>query len=798
MPVNIIDTLKPKNNGSFPVAEAADIAVSAGKRLIEVLAEKADSSDVLAETAALQSQIDQIEISSAAESVVAPEVAAARVGSSGTSYATLKARLDGEEDERLASEEQIKNDLLGFTSYMKDYTPQWTSSKGWLVDGSHNDVSGYRTTEPIFLPSGYGVHVSTGGGKTSSSISTVDEDGEFIKSIVGGTVSSYLYVAEEDQYIAVCDSTTVSDVAERHIYLMSPLAVKTYESELKNNFTKNFLELPCVRGYVKNDGTITDDSTYKYCSVECGENEIYNASLKASPSTYAIYAVYDDGTYDGVVGITSNELKNYSFRTSRSGRVYFTSQYPHQSAYTATVSRIVDIYSKKEDLLDCTSYMKDYSAEWTERKGWLIDGGHNDVSGYRTTKPIYLPEGFGIHVSSSGGQTSSTISIVDSKGEFIESIVGATVNSYLYVADSDCYVSICDSTSNNDLTERHIYFMSPLAVQIYRSELNAQFSKDFLELPTVRGYIKNDGTKVYETTYKYCCIECGENDIYEAELRASPSVYAVYAEYDDGTTHGLAGITSTGMRSYTFRTSKKGKVYFTSQYPHQSASAATIKKSIGAATDSILSGKKIIGIGDSLMAGNSIGKSYTWLNLLGRYGAITYNYGINGNSVAVQTAETANNAMVERIDDIAEEVPETDYFVLIGGANDKRLPVPVGEDGSTDTSTFKGALNVLINKIREYYPRCHIIFMTNYDRYRTLNSLGKTDIDYVNAMKEVCDAKHIYCYDNYHDSGVDFFDSSFLAWADEGVSLGQSANHHLSREGYEWILPKYKTLLESN
>lgn len=112
MPVNIIDTLKPKNGGSFPIAEAADIAVAAEKRLPEALADKADltalnatnivvatkanASDVATATNNLQGQIDQIVISASAEAVVAPEVAQARVGADSTEYNTLKNRIDAE------------------------------------------------------------------------------------------------------------------------------------------------------------------------------------------------------------------------------------------------------------------------------------------------------------------------------------------------------------------------------------------------------------------------------------------------------------------------------------------------------------------------------------------------------------------------------------------------------------------------------------------------------------------------------------------------------------------------------
>ncbi len=111
MPVTVIDTIKPKNNGSFPIVEAVDVAVTDELRLPEALeakadvsalnetnatvSGKADASDVATATANLQGQINQIEISASAESVVAPEVAAARVSSTGYEYSTLKGRLDG-------------------------------------------------------------------------------------------------------------------------------------------------------------------------------------------------------------------------------------------------------------------------------------------------------------------------------------------------------------------------------------------------------------------------------------------------------------------------------------------------------------------------------------------------------------------------------------------------------------------------------------------------------------------------------------------------------------------------------
>lgn len=105
MAVEVIDKLKPKNGGSFPIVDAEDVAVSSNMRLPEALdakanvtdiANKANVSDVETAIDNLQGQINQIEISASAESIVAPEVAAARVNDEGTEFATLKERIDSD------------------------------------------------------------------------------------------------------------------------------------------------------------------------------------------------------------------------------------------------------------------------------------------------------------------------------------------------------------------------------------------------------------------------------------------------------------------------------------------------------------------------------------------------------------------------------------------------------------------------------------------------------------------------------------------------------------------------------
>ncbi len=126
MSINVIGTLKPKNNGMFPIAEAADIAVTDKLRLPEALEAKADltaleatntlvagkanSSDVSTATSNLQSQINEL-ITPVTQDA---EVQNARVDTSGTSYTTLKERLDTTYTNQMADIEQVQ---AGYTHF---------------------------------------------------------------------------------------------------------------------------------------------------------------------------------------------------------------------------------------------------------------------------------------------------------------------------------------------------------------------------------------------------------------------------------------------------------------------------------------------------------------------------------------------------------------------------------------------------------------------------------------------------------------------------------------------------------
>lgn len=209
--------------------------------------------------------------------------------------------------------------------------------------------------------------------------------------------------------------------------------------------------------------------------------------------------------------------------------------------------------------------------------------------------------------------------------------------------------------------------------------------------------------------------------------------------------------------------------------------------------NSILYGKTLIAIGDSLFYGNKLGNEATWINKLGKkYNMTVYNHGINGNTVAYQNLEKNKPPMCVRYADMESDA---DYIVFIGGANDKRLDVPIGDNDSTDLYTFKGALNAVIQGLRKKYPKAKMLFMTNYQRWQKANKIGLNEIDYVNAMEEICGKYSVPCFNNFYNAGISFYHKEQLFWADEGLSLGLPENHHFTSEAYDWLLNKYEALL---
>ena len=209
---------------------------------------------------------------------------------------------------------------------------------------------------------------------------------------------------------------------------------------------------------------------------------------------------------------------------------------------------------------------------------------------------------------------------------------------------------------------------------------------------------------------------------------------------------------------------------------------------------SVLEGKTISFIGDSYFAGNGLDPTLVWPALLAsKYNMNYKNYGINGSTISNYV--TTNAPMVDRYVSMANNSP--DIIIVDGGRNDFNQQVPIGEDGSLDTRTMKGATRYLFTKLREKYPNAVIIGVTMWDYYTAAEDQQKYNAGYIIACREYGEAFMKVCEDmgipyiNAMDKaaiGVDMTDAAFRAQ----YCMSVDDRSHLNYEGMKKVLPVFE------
>lgn len=106
-----------------------------------------------------------------------------------------------------------------------------------------------------------------------------------------------------------------------------------------------------------------------------------------------------------------------------------------------------------------------------------------------------------------------------------------------------------------------------------------------------------------------------------------------------------------------------------------------------------------------------------------------------------------------------------DVIVIEIGTNDWRRNAPIGSSDSTDTSTFMGALNTILDNILSIYPEIDIylltpLFRTEFNADTSPNDNGTFLYEYPEAMKKIAKKYHLPCYDLYNEGGINKYNSN--------------------------------------
>ena len=347
MPVNVIGTLKPKNNGKFPVAEAVDIKVTEDLRLDKALENKADLKTLnyalenkadKTTTTALQAQIDNIVGGSTEDS----EVINARVGEDGTSYNTLKSRLDTEfnltygvvadiQDEVAANKSdidtlKIETDAVLVTKNVTYPNSGYINKQGEIVENSNFYYSDYISAQKL------NPNVTIYWHYLAATFSFYNQNKEFISYIsseTNGLREETITIPNNAVYVRVCTDTTydnkvyyteVTDVAALNSEVNTITEnVETLNSEMSQTqrllnslFEKTLVTYP-NSGYINKEGEIVVNQNFFYSDfIDAAylqlNVEIYWHNLVA---TFAFYNANKEfiGYYSNPTGFASDTIQ---------------------------------------------------------------------------------------------------------------------------------------------------------------------------------------------------------------------------------------------------------------------------------------------------------------------------------------------------------------------------------------------------------------------------------------------------------------------------------------------------------
>ena len=223
-----------------------------------------------------------------------------------------------------------------------------------------------------------------------------------------------------------------------------------------------------------------------------------------------------------------------------------------------------------------------------------------------------------------------------------------------------------------------------------------------------------------------------------------------------------------------------------------------------------LDGLTVVVIGDSYFDDPTV-QPNMWIDLLKQeYNLTLYNHAYSGSTVSnskeliSNTAHSgygketiAQNPMCERFDDGApRQMPkcEPDIVLFDAGRNDFWRGAALGTlylEGTTelnmDTTTFYGAVNYTIAKLREFYPNAIIITFTCYNHAETNSATGHTQVEFGEAMLAASEANGITCFSNLDESvtGVHMDDHAFRA---EYCKTATDISH-LNAKGMAMVYP---------
>ncbi len=162
-----------------------------------------------------------------------------------------------------------------------------------------------------------------------------------------------------------------------------------------------------------------------------------------------------------------------------------------------------------------------------------------------------------------------------------------------------------------------------------------------------------------------------------------------------------------------------------------------------------------------------------------------YQYSNDAWAAEYSSHNAVNGARAPVVDVVHSLDADVDIIIIGAGANDYQYGwTPFGAVNDTPTKyTFCGAVHLLLQYIMATYPGVPVSFsdaiIWNRSLYTTANSIGKTYLDYLNAMKEIARM--------YKIPYVDFDAISSFPYPSDDATWYAGDQKHMSKKGHERV-----------
>lgn len=386
---------------------------------------------------------------------------------------------------------------------------------------------------------------------------------------------------------------------------------------------------------------------------------------------------------------------------------------------------------------------------------------------------------------------------------------------------------IIGSTPTNGSTFK-VYRLDSMAMEaLGNTQLNSPlYTLGKNTLLTINAYLRQDGIIETNSNYKtsdFIAVKQGQVIKYNLESNTSTAVICFYTNQCRPSISSYVAGTGT-LSSGEFTAPADGYIRFStssSSLPNAYCyiEADTTPNFAPETAGKIFAGKKIVIIGDSIMAYSNVAATIASLT-----GATVINCAIGGSLLAYGTdayniicgariAKGIENEDIASIDVsglqlsyqntqrwnelVSMDFSTVDMLVVSYGTNDFSYNIPLDSATPFDEGSIKTAVDYIIKVFNTKYPNTQLCFFTPCYRHRTAwngdsdevtNGIGKYLVDYEDAIVTACEENHVPCKAMYKTCGVNKY--NYETYLDDGL--------HRTETGGELLGHQYAGFLEDN